>query len=398
MTVGSFTGGWAERIPASSRTILLRRALQVFCALGLSLACIGCRAPGMKMNMKASESETRTQINGVDIRLQPINARTIALQARHSADQTEASELTELLDTANAASYKIGPQDVLLVAIWDHPELTLPLGQYRTDHSTGTVVEDDGHIYYPHVGRIPVAGLTLPEIREKLTSALSKTIRNPQLDVRIMTFRSQKVYVGGEVRNPAVYPVTDVPFTLAEAIHRAGGFTAAADMSAVQLTRGKRQWTLSFQDLVSKGNLIDRIRLQNGDSIHVQHRDVAPVYMMGEIAMPRSLPMHNGRISLSQAISDAGGIRNETADARSIYVMRRGEGDNSVDVFHLDARNPTSMVIADRFQLRPRDLVYVDAGSLVRWSRVMALLMPTIDSVLGTTLTANDVKNTFSTF
>ena len=116
----------------------------------------------------------------------------------------------------------------------------------------------------------------------------------------------------------------------------------------------------------------------------MSHRDEAPVYLLGELRNPRSLPLYNGRISLAQALSDAGGINSTSADARSIYVLRQGAVASEVLVFHMDAYNPVSMVLADRFNLQPRDVVYVDAGPLVRWSRVMNLIMPTFSALAST--------------
>jgi polysaccharide export outer membrane protein len=95
---------------------------------------------------------------------------------------------------------------------------------------------------------------------------------------------------------------------------------------------------------------------------------------------------------LAQAINETGGIQSASADARSIYVIRQAEKANSVDVYHLDARNPTAMVLADRFVLRSRDIVYVDAGTLVRFNRVMSMLTPTISTVIQTGLTAAEIK------
>ena len=171
--------------------------------------------------------------------------------------------------------------------------------------------------------------------------------------------------------------MTDIPFTLSEAINRAGGFLPTADQSRLVVSRGDRTWTLNFQDLQSRDNRLDQILLKDGDSILVNHRDESTVYLMGEVRTPSSIPTRNGRLSLAQALSEAGGIANLSADARSIYVLRRGKADNTVDVFHLDAYSPVAMVMADRFALQPRDVVYVDAGTLVRWNKVMTLLLPT---------------------
>jgi polysaccharide export outer membrane protein len=106
--------------------------------------------------------------------------------------------------------------------------------------------------------------------------------------------------------------------------------------------------------------------------------------------VPRAQPLFHGRLSLARALAEAGGIEQLTSDAHSIYVLRAGRGDNAVDVFHLDSRNPVALVMADRFELQPRDIVYVDAGTLVRWNRVVSLILPTFQTLAGS---AANVKN-----
>jgi polysaccharide export outer membrane protein len=247
-------------------------------------------------------------------------------------------------------------------------------------------------LYFPHVGTFKVAGLTTSQVRDALTSRLSKTLQNPQIDVKVIAYRSQKIYVGGEVKNPAVYTVTDVPFTLAEAVNRAGGFLPAADDSRLLLTRGNQVWRLNFPALLTSGNRIGQILLKDGDSLHVPSNLENPVYMLGELVRPGTLPMVHGNLSLAQALTDTGGILSGSADAHSIYVIRQAGTANAVDVFHLDARNPTAMVLADRFPLNPRDIVYVDAGTLVRFSRVMGLVLPTVNAITATAVAAGETK------
>jgi polysaccharide export outer membrane protein len=288
--------------------------------------------------------------------------------------------------------YRIGPQDVLLATVWDHPEISLPMGPNRSDSSYGNLVDEGGYIFFPYVGKLKVSGLTTGEVRDALTAQLAKSLRNPQVDVKVLVYRSQKVYVGGEVRNPAVYPVTDVPFTLAEAVNRAGGFLPTADDSRLVLTRGSQSWRLNFHKVLASSGRLGQILLQDGDTLQVPNSSEEPVYLMGELVRPGNVPLTRGNLSLAKAISEAGGIQVASADATSIYVIRAGGAANAVDVFHLDARNPASMVLADKFALNPRDIVYVDAGTLVRFSRVMNLLLPTIAATTNSALAAAEVR------
>ena len=351
--------------------------LAVACA---TLFLSACTSPGMKLDTRPTRPETTTQIDGVKVTLRSLNAQVLKPQSPAAPDTAALSEL--LVD--KLPPYCVGPQDILLVTVWDHPEITLPLGQFRTDAAAGMVVDEAGFLYFPYVGKILVKGMTPAQVRDTITAQLGKTLRNPQVDVKVVAYRSQKIYVGGEVRTPAVYNVTDVPFTLTEAVNRAGGFTPTANDSRMVLTRGKRSWVLDFQTLMASGNRIGQILLKDGDSLQVPSSMDEPVYLMGELVRPGTLPRHHGNLSLAEAISDAGGIQGASADARSIYVIRKGSAANAVDVYHLDARNPAMMVMADQFALNSRDIVYVDAGTLVRWSRVMNLLLPTVSAFTGT--------------
>jgi len=346
--------------------------------LGLALACLAalsaCQAPGMRMTMRPNRQEKPVEVDGLSLTLRSLTPQLLNSQA---ARTPEAIDLQGLVPE-KLQPYRIGPQDVLLVTVWDHPEISLPMGPNRSDSSYGNLVDEGGFIFFPYVGKLKVSSLTTGEAREALTAQLGKSLRNPQVDVKVLVHRSQKVYVGGEVRNPAVYAVTDVPFTLTEAVNRAGGFLPSADHGRMILTRGTRSWKLDFHKVLAAGSRLGQVQLQDGDSLLVPHNSEEPVYMMGELARPGNVPLVRGNLSLAKAISEAGGIQVASSDATSVYVIRAVGQGNAVDVFHLDARNPASMVLADKFAMNPRDIVYVDAGTLVRFNRVMNLILPTI--------------------
>lgn len=374
---------------AAARELRMGRfASSVPVALG-ALLVAGCTAPGMKLNVKSHAEATTTRMAGLNVTLHPLNQHAVMA---HSVRAVDPGSISELIGE-KPLPYRVGPQDILLVTVWDHPEITLPLGQYRTDAATGMVIDEDGSLYFPYIGKLFVSGLTTSQVRDKLTTQLSAVLQRPQVDVKVVDYRSQKVYIGGEVKTPAVYTITDVPFTLAEAVHRAGGFLPTADDSRLLLTRGNRTWRLDFQALMTAGNRIGQILLKHGDALQVPNSKEEPVYMLGELVRPGTMPLIHGALSLAQALSEAGGIQNMSADARSIYVIRQASVANFVDVFHLDARNPTAMVLADHFPLNPHDIVYVDAGTLVRFSRVMSMLLPTIQAVTSSALTTAEIHN-----
>ncbi len=115
----------------------------------------------------------------------------------------------------------------------------------------------DGTFYFPFLNKVQAAGRTTDEIRVEMTRNLEKFIRSPQVDVYIQPngFRSQKIYVSGEVGQPGFFPITDVPTRLSDAIAQAGGLSKETDLSNVTLQRNNQNVVLDAYRLLYKGDL-----------------------------------------------------------------------------------------------------------------------------------------------
>ncbi len=280
--------------------------------------------------------------------------------------------------------YTIGPSDVISIVVFDHPELSPPPGTVITNAADptgvspapGFIVGGDGQISFPFIGRLQVAGLTAIEATELLQQRLARYLKEPQVSVRIVSFRSRRAFVEGEVRAPGTQVFTDVPMTLPEAINRAGGITPTGDRSNITLTRGERTIRLDLLELQDLGVNPNRILLEPGDLVTVRSRDDGKVFVMGEISRPSALQMRNGRLTLNEALGEAGGPNLGTANTSQIYVIRNTANAASPAVFHLNASNPAALALAENFALRPRDVVYIDPVPLVNWNRVVSLILP----------------------
>lgn len=284
--------------------------------------------------------------------------------------------------------YTIGPSDIIGIVVYDHPELLPSAGAViggSTDptgisSAPGFIVGADGYVSFPFAGRVKVQGLTEIEASELFVKLLARVFKDPQVTVRISSFRSRRAYVEGEVRSPGTQIFTDVPMTLPEAINRAGGVTAAGDRSFVTLTRNNETTLVNLMQLQESGANPNQILLQNGDSVMVRSRDENKVFVMGEISRPSALLMRNGRLTLNEALGEAGGPNLSTANTGQIYVIRNNAQGSPV-VFHLNASSPVALALADSFLLRSRDVVYIDPVPLVSWNRIISLLLPTAQAV-----------------
>ncbi|MGU7844069.1 polysaccharide biosynthesis/export family protein [Burkholderia sp. AW33-5] len=301
-------------------------------------------------------------------------------QQRAARSANVDAEVRHLFGTPKV--YLIGSGDVLNIVVWDHPELNLPTAQTTNGDNIGTnsvaagyTVDANGNIQFAYAGLVHVAGLTEADARAVLTRRLGEYVRKPQIALRIQAYRSKRVYLDGEVRTPGLQIVNDMPMTLPEVIDRAGGFTTGADRSQVSVTRDGKTVNVSLPAMIAAGVNPSNILLRDGDLVRVRATSEAKVFVLGEVSRPATLTLTDGRMSLGEALGDTGGVSQSTSDARQIYVVRRGPG-NRPQVYHLDGRAPASYALADQFALERHDVVFVDASSLVRWSRVVNLLIP----------------------
>lgn len=363
----------------------------------LPLLAAGCGSvtPGMHFNQKASHdssgstAQSSASASGTELSnavLKPITPQLVKTE-RETREKQITQDISKLM--GKPGPYTIDNGDVLSIVVWDYPELsnTATVAAQTTtgtgaDASTaattappaGFIVDHEGMIQFPYAGTLKVAGLTQDQARNLLAGKLSKYLKQPKVTLRVQSFRSKRVYVDGEVKNPGLQAINDIPMTLVEALNRAGGVLPTGDQSQVVVNRAGVNYQINLPQLVQRGVNPASIMLANGDVVRVRSRDESKVFVSGEVVAPRALPMYNGRLTLNEALGEAGGINPTSGDGSQIYVVRN-HGPEQV-VYQLDGRSPGALAMAEGFELSPKDVVFVAATPLANWHRAISLIFP----------------------
>jgi polysaccharide export outer membrane protein len=251
---------------------------------------------------------------------------------------------------AQPSNYVIGPQDILSITVFNEEDLR---GKFPVD--------SDGSFTFPYIGRVQAGGLTLRQLEAELRKRLAQGyFKEPQLSVSVESYRSQKVHIVGEVRNPATYTLTG-DMSLIEAIARAGSTlptasgealivrarTGASTEKPIMPTGEDADVTTVDLKVLQSGALSQNMPLKDGDTIFVPRAET--VYVFGQVRTPGAYAIQRSTTVL-QALSLAGGV-NERGAANRIRIVRLEKGKQVEIRVKLDyiVRPGDTIIVPERF-------------------------------------------------
>ena len=265
--------------------------------------------------------------------------------------------------------YALGSSDKVSINLTDTDDID---GSY--------IVGPNGDIDLPFVGRINILNLTLIETKEKIISVLKKYYKNYDLQVEIEEFNSSKVYILGAVKNQVTIDLNQKPIKLIDAAIQANYNPNSADKNYGNkglLRRDNKVYKIDINSIFQSIDAKDNFYLKKDDVLFVDRNSEA-LHVFGEVTKP-GVYFPNIDYSLTELISSAG-LNNLTANASKVYVIR--EDYNSflkIDIFKIDITNPINLVLGKKFILKPKDIIFIPPTKLVKWNRVISLLLPQTD-------------------
>jgi polysaccharide export outer membrane protein len=243
--------------------------------------------------------------------------------------------------------YAVGPQDVLNVRVFGEEKMS---GRIRID--------SDGTFPFEYLGRVKAEGLTTAQIEAHLTKALGDGyLRNPQISVEVVEFRSQSVFVTGEVRAPNKYSLPGNS-TLMDVLTYAGSVTPNAG-NWVHITHAREGVGVAGPSAAAEYDLRVNLRdIQTGKAQNIKMRDgdtvfvpkAERVFVVGQVRNVGPVVYDEG-MTVFEAIAAAGGITEKGSNSR-IEIVRIENGRRKA----IDAKQTDVLKPGDQVNVRTRRL------------------------------------------
>jgi len=244
------------------------------------------------------------------------------------------------------------------------------------------VVAYDGSIIIPDIGKLQVAGKTLKDIEKKIKNLYQINVGKwKNFQILVTGFNSQKATISVEnneasdIASNQIIPITSMPLNLLEAVIGAGINTKKNEITRIHLIRYENVSSFLLSDLLS--NPTRKIYLEDGDLVRVERLTYKPskVFITGSGITPRIFNISpSNRETLADVLFTENGVLSSNSAKRSeVYLLR---GRDPVIAYHLDALNPSRLIVAEAMELRPNDILFVSEQPINSFNRTLQTILP----------------------
>ena len=342
--------------------------------LALSLSITGCAVTSGLQTYDLPEQGSYKTNQGAELNVVQLTQENISNIAQ--APVNNFSDIRTLFNKKQGI-YRLNYGDVLSIQLWAYPEITPPIQDATSVRTVGYPIDPNGNVQLPLIGSVKIAGKTLAEAHIFLRSQFSKYLKNPDVIVRVLSFEAKRYYVNGQVLKSGQYTINDLPISLYTALGQAGGIdTKTGDTTNIQLIRNGQTYNLNTIQLEKQGLSLHNLLIQPDDTIFVNTKQDQKLYVMGESSKSQAISLRDQGMSLSDVLGESEGINPYSASAARIYVMRTDLKSKQSTIYHLNLSSLGNLALANQFDMKKNDIVYIDATGLTRWQRVMNQIVP----------------------
>lgn len=379
-----------------------------FMVAGLAFSLAGCASLGSSGPSASALTKAAEPNAALPAQIQIVSLDDAA--ARRVIASNRSGTLAEALGDGIPFAARIGKGDVLDISIWEAPPAALygsVLSDPRQTSSSTTargsslpeqMVDAEGQISVPFVGQVSVTGRTPLQVERDITMRLAGLAHQPQVMVRVIRNATANVTVVGDVGSSARVMLTAKGERLLDVIASAGGVRQPVGKITIRVSRGSKTASLPLEQIINDPT--QNIRMQADDVVTALFQPFS-FTALGAIGNNAEVPFEGTGISLAQAIGRIGGLRDDRANARGVFIFRL-EDPSALDpvvaagaqvtpdgkvpvIYRVDLRNPASFFVAQGFPVLNGDIVYVSNAPGADLQKFVNIVSQMAFSIVGLT-------------
>lgn len=394
-----------------------RSSKRAWLAMALvSVSVSGCQSVTNGLsNWQPNAGPTRSQVTmgtmaqAPDNTVVPTGLTIIDIDANTVNRANQISHIQRFSDVYRSTSVNqqvIQAGDVLNIALYEAPPAMLlgTSGSLTGATSSAEVklpdqmVDSRGQISIPFLGKLTVAGKNPQQVQDMIVNGLKRKANQPSAIVSIGKNNSANVTVVGEVSNSVRMPLTGKGERVLDAIAAAGGTKYPSSRVTVQVNRGMQSVEMPMESLLNDAR--QNVVLQPNDVVSVNYQSKS-FTVLGATVKNDEVNFESNGISLMQALARSGGLNDNRADARGVFIFRyetprmltydqlanvppaiKQTGRIPV-VYRLNLKDPMSYIVAQNFPIHNNDVVYVSNAPATEFAKFLNMISQTVFSITG---------------